>query len=297
MSRIFVAGATGTLGRPLVKQLVGQGHQVVGMTRSAERGAAIAALGASPVVADALDGDAVRRAVAHARPDIVVHLLTALPAAGAMRASDLDATNRLREQGTRHLVHAALAAGARRIVAESFMAAGAASNPAQTALASLERQLSDARPRIETVALRYGGLYGSAVPSTRAMADRIRTGRMFVPGGPEGLLSFVHLDDAVSATMAVIGSARPGPLYDVADDQPISAAAFVRALAAALGAREPRTMPRWVMRLVAPMLAEFAAARMPLSPAALTRDVGWRPAYPSVQEGIREVAAALEEAA
>jgi nucleoside-diphosphate-sugar epimerase len=290
MSRIFVAGATGTLGRPLVRALVSQGHEISGTTRSADRAGVITALGATPVIVDALDGDALVRAVAGAHPEIVVHMLTALPAAGVLRASDLDATNRLREEGTRHLVRAALEAGARRIVAESFIAASGGPNPAKGALESLEGQLADASGRIDTVALRFGLLYGSTVPSTRAMVDRLRARRLFVPGGHEGLVSFLHLEDAVSATLAAIAHATPASLYSVADDEPVSLRAFIRALASALGMAEPRALPLWLVRLAAPMVAEFAAARMTLNHDGLTRDFGWRPAYPSVREGIAEVA-------
>jgi nucleoside-diphosphate-sugar epimerase len=227
---------------------------------------------------------------------VVVHLLTALPAA-VLRAADLRATNRLREEGTRHLIRAALDAGSRRVVAESFMAAGVESNPASGALLSLESQLADVRNRIDTVALRFGGLYGAAVPHTRAMAAQLRAGRMFLPGGPEGRLSFVHLDDAVAAMLAVLGHSTPAPIYNVVDDEPMSAAAFLRELADAIGARRPRTLPRWVVKLAAPMVAEFASADMALDHDRLTQDLGWHPAYPSVHDGLREAAPGLREAA
>jgi nucleoside-diphosphate-sugar epimerase len=296
MARIFVAGATGTLGRPVVSRLVAQGHAVWGTTRSEGRSGIITALGATPLVADALDAEAVRRAVAVARPEVVVHLLTALPAGGVLRASDLDATNRLREVGTRHLVDAAVANGARRLVGESFMAVTGADNPAKAALESLEAQLARARGTLDTVVLRFGALYGPEVPSTRAMVERLRARRMFVPGGREGRLSFLHIDDAVSATVAVVGAPAAGPLYSVSDDEPVSVATFIRALASSLEAPPPRSLPRWIVRLAAPMAADFASASMALDHDALTPDLGWHPAYPSIREGLASVASALRRA-
>jgi nucleoside-diphosphate-sugar epimerase len=291
MARIFLAGATGTLGRPISRALVEAGDAVFGTTRSQGRASIVTEAGGTPVVVDALDADALTRAAVEARPDVVIHMLTALPAPGPVKASDLAATNRLREDGTRNLLRAAVAAGAKRLVAESFVAAAGQPGPASASLQSLERQLSDARGEIETVALRFGSLYGPDVPATRALLHQLRRHRMFVPGGPQGIMSFVHLDDAVSATLAAVRCPSPGPLYGVADDEPMSIPDFVRVLASAMAVPPPRTMPRWIVRLVAPFVAGFTEGRFVVDHAALTRDTGWRPRYPSAREGARDVAA------
>ncbi len=257
--RIFVAGATGTLGRPVVRELVNRQHDVVGLTRTQEGARRIDGMGAHAVIANALDSRRVSGLVVEARPDVVVHLLTALPPGGVLRPNQLRPTNELRTAGTANLIAGALAAGARRIVAESFIgvyAGGNASEPRAEdaslpppmegpfkdtliALRSLEEQLraANADSGIETVALRIGFLYGSDVPSTRIMIDQIKRGRMFVPAGLPGVASFVHNEDAAAANVAAIERPNVSRVYNVADDRAIPMADFIAQLAAAASAR------------------------------------------------------------
>lgn len=309
--RVLVAGATGALGRPLVRLLVASGHEVVGLTRRPERVRQLAALGARGVVADALDGDALCRALAEARPTAVVHLLTALPPEGPLRASDLVPTNELRVRGTANLLRAAIEAGASRLVGESFAGVYVAGGDeplgedaplpplagpfaeAVAAMRSLERQLAEARERIETVVLRFALVYGPEVPATVALARRLRRRQVFVPRGADGVASFVHADDAASAVLAALNAALPAPVYNVADDRPVRITEYLALCAQALGAPPPRSAPAFVVRWFAPLLAQGAFTRLPLSNARIKRELGWQPAWPTLWQGVPAVARAL----
>ena len=211
---IFVAGATGTLGRPAVRALVAKGHAVCGFTRF-ERGVALLeSMGAAAVQGNALHAAALHAAVGAFRPDVVVHLLTALPAAGASSPEEIEPTNILRIQGTTNLLRAAIDAGARRLVAESF-AAVVRDDPANrtvAALKSLEQQLETARQRgqIETVALRFGLLYGPGVPSRETAT----------PGSVTGVTAFVHIDRAADAIVRAVEDPAPSSVLDVIDSPP-----------------------------------------------------------------------------
>ena len=316
--KIFVAGATGVLGQPLVRALVAGGHEVTGLTRTPGRRALIEGLGARAAVADALDADDLLRVVRAAAPTHVVHLLTALPPAGVMRPRDLRATNHLRILGTANLLRAARAAGSSRIVAESFLAVYGAADfgeprgedePLPTvgggpmkdtigALRSLEEQLLAARGTgLETVALRYGLLYGPDVPALAALGRLLRARKVFVPRGATGIASFVHVDDAVQATVAALEHPAPAPTYNVVDDQPMALADYLSLAAAAFAAPPPRTMPAWIFQLAAPVMAHAAFTRLPLSNAKARRELGWTPAHPTLAEGLPAVAAAMRVAA
>jgi nucleoside-diphosphate-sugar epimerase len=291
---VFVAGGSGTIGRPLVRALRSAGHQVTVMTRSAAKQDELRAAGVSVVVADALDREAVTAAVRESRPTHVIHQLTAIPQDGARRASDLDATNRLRIDGTRNLLDASIAAGVRRIIGGSFamaaprgpVAADAAADPVSAAVRSMESQLLDASQRgvIDSVILRYGLFYGSDVPSTMAIIDMVRKRRVPTVRGDRGRLSLIHLDDAVSATMRALDSV-PG-VYDIVDDHPVSLSEMVQTLAAYSGAHPPLTVPAWLLRLLSPYIARMLAPRPAISNAAAKAVLGWRPAYPSLGDGL-----------
>lgn len=317
---LFIAGAGGTLGLPLTRRLVEAGHRVTGLTRSAGKAAALEAAGARVVVADALDRAVLRAAVARARPSVVVNLLTALPAAGARRPRDLRATNRLRVEGTANLLEAAAEAGARRVVAESFLAVFGRPEPGGRlvetdelapvppadplgetvdALRSLEDQHGRARRlgRLETVVLRFGFFYGPGVASTVALVRDLQAGRVRLPKAMPGLGSWIHLDDAVSATQAAIETARPEGLYHVVDDDPLPLEEAVAAACAALGTPPPGRMPAWLLRWAAPVLWSLMTARLPLDNGRIGRDFGWRPAYPTLREGFADLARYAREAA
>jgi nucleoside-diphosphate-sugar epimerase len=317
--RIFVAGATGTLGQPALRALGARGHQVVGLSRTESGAKRIRGMGARAVVGNALDSQQLNAAVAESNPEVVVHLLTALPAGGVLRKSQLRPTNELRIKGTANLIAASVAAGARRIVAESFVGiygAGHFDEPASEetplpspppgafteairALRSLEDQLqtASASSALETVALRIGLLYGSSVPSTRVMIEQARAGRMFLPTGLAGIGPFVHIDDATTAIVAAVESPNPSSVYNVVDDQPMSMSDFVSQLLAAAGAPPPRSIPPWVVKIAAPVIAALASARLPLDNSKAKRELHWEPRYPTVRAGLTELRANFFKAA
>jgi nucleoside-diphosphate-sugar epimerase len=311
--KVFVAGATGALGRALVPQLVAAGHEVTGMTRSPAKQDAVRALGAQPAVADALEPDAVAEAVARAAPEVIVHELTALSGAFDTRHIDrlFATTNRLRTEGTDHLLAAGRAVGARRFVGQSYAGWPFARTggpvkteddpldpdpPAQlrAALQAI-RHLEDAVTGIDWgdgVVLRYGGFYG---PGTGASADPeadmikpVRARRFPIIGDGGGVWSFVHIDDAAAATLAAVEHGRTG-IYNVVDDEPAKVRDWLPGLARALNAKPPRRVPRWLGRLLAGeagavMMTEIRGA----SNAKAKRELGWQPRYPSWRVGFVE---------
>ena len=311
--KIFVAGATGALGKQLVPQLVAKGHAVVGMTRSESKTDQLRELGAQPVVADALDPDAVAQAVAGAEPEVIVHQLTALSGSPDMRRPDrfFEVTNRLRTEGTDHLLAAGRAVGARRFVAHSYAGWPFARvggpvkseddpldpNPpagiraTHAAIRYLEDAVTSADWAVGIV-LRYGGFYGpgtSVSSDPRAeMSENIRKRKLPIVGDGGGVWSFIHIADAASATVAAIESGRPG-IYNVVDDEPAPVRDWIPALADALGAKPPRRLPRWLGRLAA---GETATAFMTeirgASNAKAKRELGWEPRYPSWRQGFAQ---------
>src|SRR3954451_6645063 len=316
--KIFVAGATGVLGRLLVPQLVAQGHEVVGMTRSASKQDLVRGLGARPVVADALDADGVARAVASAEPEVIVHQLTAL--SGEMSVRDMRhperssaaiMTNRLRTEGTDHLLSAGRAAGARRFVAQSFGAFRWArtGGPVQTeaepldpdppaalraplvGILHVEREV----PAIEWgdgLVLRYGSFYGPGTAISLApdamMAAPIRKRRFPIIGDGGGISSHVHIEDAAAATAVAVERGRPG-VYNVVDDDPAPVREWLPVLASALDAKPPRRVPRWLGRVLA---GEVATAMLTEARGASNekakRELGWQPRYASWRQGFTQ---------
>jgi nucleoside-diphosphate-sugar epimerase len=293
---VFVAGASGTIGVPLVRALVKAGHDVTAMTRTPSKQDSLRVLGATPVVADALDPDAVARVVRAAAPEVVVHQLTALPKSGGVkRASDLEPTNRLRIDGTRNLLAAAVAARSRRIIVGSFAMLPAAGpdapenmRSAAEAVASMESQVLDADRRglIEGVVLRYGLFYGPDNPATRNMITMAKRRMLPVIRGDRSLLPVIHDDDAVSATVAALDHGARGGVYDIVDDRAVSMTEIVTTLADRAGAPRPFTVPAWLPRLLAPYMAQITSVRMLLSNAGARAALGWRPAYPTIADGL-----------
>jgi 2-alkyl-3-oxoalkanoate reductase len=308
--RVFVAGATGAVGAPLVRALVRRGHDVVGTTRSTVRAKGIEEAGATPAVVDAFDADAVKRAVAEAAPDVIVHELTAIPADLDTRHFDraFATTNRLRTEGTDHLVAAAEAVAVRRFVAQSFEPwtyarigswvkteddAPEKDPPAQVrstleALRYVERATLEGP--FEGLALRYGGFYGPGSSMTRSspIADAVRRRRFPVVGSGDGTWSFIHVGDAAEATALAVEGGAPG-VYNVTDDEPAPVREWLPVLADALGAPPPRRVPVWLGRLFAgelgvTMMTELRGG----SNAKAKRDLGWTLRYPSWREGFRE---------
>jgi len=292
---VFVAGGSGTIGIPLVRALVIAGHQVTALTRSPAKGEMLEALGASVAVADALDRDGLVAAVTAAHPTHVIHQLTALPKDGPRRTSDIEATNRLRMDGTRNLLQAAIGAHARRFIVGSFAplagSAPATASRGAAAVRSMENQVLGATQQglIEGVVLRYGMFYGPGVPSTIALVKRVRKRLLPVVRGDTGQLPLIHIDDAVSATVRALDAAPAGSTYEIVDDHPASVTEIVTTLAKHIDAGPPFRVPAWLPRLVAPYLARVTAIRMPLSNARAKAELGWTPKYPTVEHGIVQI--------
>jgi nucleoside-diphosphate-sugar epimerase len=294
---VFVAGGSGAIGLPLVRALRAAGHQVTALTRSPHGREALRTAGASAAMADALNRPALINAVQAAHPMCVIHELTALPKDGPRRPKDLEPTNRLRIDGTRNLLDAAIAAGARRFIAGSFAPLSPReSNPIPTddipaaAVRSMEEQVLEATRRgaIEGIVLRYGLFYGPA-PSTTAMVEMIRKRRLPVIRGDASQLPMIHIDDAVSATVRAVEAGRPGGVYDIVDDRAVSLTEVVRTIAERTGSPPPFRVPAWLPRLVAPYLFRVMSIRLPLSNALAKSELGWQPKYPTIREGLADM--------
>jgi 2-alkyl-3-oxoalkanoate reductase len=293
--KVFVAGASGTIGVPLVRALVASGHQVFAMTRSPEKPQSLRALGATPVVADALDASALTKALVNARPEVVIHQLTNLPKTGVRSAKDLESTNRLRTEGTRNLIDAAIAAKAKRIIGASFVMLLAAKRDENgrledgaAAMQSMESQIVEASRsgRIEGIVLRYGMWYGPGNPMTQQMIWMAKRRLLPVVKGDRSLLPVLHLDDAVAVALAALDHGVPGTIYDIVDDQPVSMTDIVRELATRTGAPRPLTVPSWIPRLLSPYMARVTSVRLPVSNEKARAELGWRPLYPTMRDGL-----------
>jgi nucleoside-diphosphate-sugar epimerase len=304
--RIFVAGATGAVGKRLVPLLVAIGHEVSGTTRSADKASLLRAGGAEPVVVDALDRDAVMAAVRNASPEVVVHQLTALPGLPGRNFDQAFAlTNRLRTEGLDYLLDGARAAGARRVIAQSYAGWPYAreGGPVKT-----EEDPLDPHPRAsmrETLAaihhvedtvtaadglvLRYGALYGpgTSLSASGEITEMVRKRRFPIVGKGTGVWSFAHIDDVAGATLAAIERGAPG-VYNVVDDEPAPVAQWLPDLASVLGAKPPRRVPVWLGRLAAGEAVVGAMTDVRgAANAKAKRELGWQPAYASWRQGFR----------
>ena len=298
---VFVAGASGTIGVPLVRALVDAGHHVTALTRSIDKRQGLRALGATPAVADALDAAALRNVVTAAQPTHVIHQLTALPKDGVVRrASDLTQTNRLRIDGTRNLLAAAIAAGAKRFIGGSFAplqgidpSAVPDAREAAAAVESMESQILEASRSgaIEGIVLRYGLFYGRGNPATQKMIAMVRWRMLPVVRGDRSLLPCVHMADAVSATVAALDRGSPGSVFNIVDDRSVSMTEIVRTLAAFAGAPSPFTVPAWVARVLAPYMAGMTALSLSLTNETAKAELGWRPMYPTIRDGLAHMTA------
>jgi len=298
--RVFVAGASGAIGSRLVPQLVRHGHEVVGTAHSPAGIERVRAQGGEPVALDLLDAAAVRAAVAAAQPDAIVHEATALTGLSDFRHFDRSfaETNRLRTRGTDALLSAARESGVRRVVAQSFGSNRYAreggpvkseddpldpSPPAamRESMAAL-RYLEDAATDAGGVVLRYGGFYGE--PGD-ALVEAVRRRRFPIVGDGGGVASFVHLDDAATATVLALDHDGPA-IYNVVDDEPAPVREWLPALAKILGAKPPLRFPRWLARIVAgetPVM--MATESRGASNAKAKRELGWTLRYPSWRTG------------
>jgi nucleoside-diphosphate-sugar epimerase len=296
----MVVGASGAIGTRLVPQLTGRGHEVIGTFRSPGNAGRVRALGAQPVALDLLDPGAARRAVLETRPEGIIHQATALAGAGFSRKLDktFAETNRLRSEGTDALLAAALEAGTRRFVAQSFApfryarqgamvkteddpldpTPPAGAHDTNAAMAHLDQAVTGAGG----IALRYGGFYGAAGD---ALVRLVRKRRYPVIGDGEGLTSWIHLDDAAAATVLALEHDGAG-LYNIVDDEPAPAREWLPVLADALGAKPPRHVPAWLIRLIAGKDVVLGATQSRgASNAKAKREFGWTLRYPSWRQG------------
>ncbi|WP_455361137.1 NAD-dependent epimerase/dehydratase family protein [Streptomyces sp. SYSU K21746] len=306
--RVFVAGGTGVLGRRLVPQLVARGHQVTATTTSAVKSGLLEQLGADAVVMDGLDAVSVRKAVAEARPDAIVHQMTAISPAHAgkpdMKHMDrwFATTNRLRTEGTDHLLAAAEATGVSNVVAQSYASwngireggwvkteedpldpmTGTTARPGMEAI----RHVEDVVVKAGGAALRYGGFYGPGAIDDQV--ELVRKRQFPLVGGSTGYSSWVHLDDAASATVLAVEQHARG-VFNIVDDEPAPAREWLPYLAACAGAKPPIRVPKWLARLLA---GEVAVTMMTegrgFSNAKAKRELGWELRYPSWRQGFRE---------
>jgi nucleoside-diphosphate-sugar epimerase len=302
---VYLTGATGAVGRPLVRQLVARGHEVTATTRSEAKIPELEALGARAVAVDGLDAAAVGEAVATAQPDAIVHQMTALAGKPDLRRFDrwFATTNELRTKGTEHLLAAAHAAGVERVVAQSYTGWPYARtggpvkteddpydpDPARWQRASLEaiRFVDTAVPEraAEGIVLRYGNFYGPG--ASDEMVEIVRKRRMPIVGDGGGIWSWIHVDDAASAAVAAVERGGNG-VYNVADDEPASEAEWLPYLAAAVGARPPRRIPVWLARLAAgDVVVRMMTEARGASNAKARRELGWEPRWASWRDGFR----------
>lgn len=310
--RIFVAGATGALGKQLVPRLVGSGHEVTGMTRSRSKADAVRELGARPVVADALDPEEIASAIAATEPEVIVHELTSLTGSIDLKHFDrtFELTNRLRTEATDHLLAAGQAVGIRKFVAQSYTGwpyareggpVKSEEDPLDPSpVPGMERSLAAIRHLedavtgsgwTEGIVLRYGGFYG---PGTSfwpggEQYEQILRRKWPVVGSGGGMMPLVRIDDAAEATQAAIERGRRG-IYNVCDDSPEPVNRWLPEVAEAIGAKPPRRVPRWLARVLAGevptvMMTEGRGA----SNAKAKRELGWSPRHPSWREGLAEV--------
>jgi nucleoside-diphosphate-sugar epimerase len=308
--RIFLAGATGVIGRRLLPRLLEAGHDVTAMTRREDRAAALREAGAVPAVCDVFDAERLREAVQRAQPDVVLHELTDLPPAIDPRKMEkqLAGNDRIRTEGTRNLVAASVAAGVGRIVAQSIAFAYAPTGdglkheddelwdearwPWSRSIEALH-ELEEAATQTEGIsglALRYGFFYGpgSAYASGGFYEREVRRRRFPVVGKGSGTFSFIHVDDAADATLAAVERGAPG-IYNVVDDEPAPMRDWLPVYAEAIGAKPPRRVPRFLARMLAGEYAVGLATDLRgASNERAKAEFGWAPRHASWRQGFRD---------
>lgn len=298
--KILLAGATGAIGRPLLRALRANGHEVYALTRNpTARGP-----GARTVVADVLDRDALLKAVDGISADVVIHQLTALSKPPA-RYTDMEMTNRLRTTGTTHLLAAARAVGARRFLTQSMVPGYGYTDhgthvlterdpfgrqregkvaPIVAAMHSTEQQVLTA-DGIEGIALRYGAFYG--LTGSEAFITALRAGKLPVPRDGGAIMSWIHLTDAAAATVAAMDKGVAGQAYNIVDDEPVTWGEMITEHAKTAGTKPPRRLPGWLIRLAAPYFATLMIdTNLRVSNAKAKTELGWTPTLPSYREGV-----------
>ncbi|MDI2124688.1 NAD-dependent epimerase/dehydratase family protein [Yinghuangia seranimata] len=302
--RVFVAGGTGVLGRRLVPQLVARGHQVTATTTSAAKLGQLQRMGAEGVVMDGLDAASVRDAVEQARPDTIVHQMTSIAGKPDIKHMDrwFAATNRLRTEGTDHLLAAAAATGVRHFVAQGYAGwnglreggwvkteedpldpmTGTTAAPGMAAIAHVERTVLEAGGAV----LRYGAFYGPDASDDQVQMVRKR--QFPLVGSGAGYSSWIHLDDAAAATVLAVEQKATG-VFNIVDDEPAPAAEWLPYLAECAGAKRPMRVPVWLARLLAGQVAVVMMTEgRGFSNTKAKRELGWEPRYSTWRQGFKE---------
>jgi nucleoside-diphosphate-sugar epimerase len=303
--RVFVAGASGAIGRPLIPKLVSAGHEVTGMTRRERSAEAIRAAGAQAAICDALDAAAVEDAVIAAAPEAIVSELTSLPKDYDLRTIDYGPTNRVRVEGGRNLISAGRKVGAGRYISQSIAfvyepegdwvkdeEARTFIEPPGRFASGLEATLTSEREALEAdgmegLVLRYGQFYGPDTYFDRggSIAEQVRKRRFPQVGSGSGVFSFIHVDDAADATVASIERGSPG-IYNVVDDDPAPISDWLPIYADAINAKRPMRVPTFLARLLGGKMAAIMATQLRgASNAKAKRELGWQPAHPSWRQG------------
>jgi nucleoside-diphosphate-sugar epimerase len=313
--KVLLAGASGAIGIPLTRQLVAAGHDVIGLSSTTTNHGRLRALGAETVVADAMDRDALLRAVDGLQADAVIHQLTALKNASPRVRAD-DPNNMLRVRGTANLLDASSLVGARRLLTQSLIFGygygdhgtreftehdpfghpqGGYADPVISALESAERQ-TFAAEGIESMTLRYGIFYG---PNTFSdlFVNMMRRRLFAIPRGGGGTTSWIHVDDAAAATIAALERGGTGRAYNIVDDEPVDWRDFTWALSDAFRTPRPWEVPRLALRLLAPYLEVMMMSTLRVSNARAREELGWTPQLSTYRDGIRPTTASSDAAA
>jgi nucleoside-diphosphate-sugar epimerase len=303
--RVFLAGGTGAIGRRLIPQLIARGHEVTATTRDPDKAELLFTLGATPVLMDGLDDAAVGAAVAKAQPEAIIHEMTALSGTPDFKHFDrwFAQTNRLRTEGTEHLLAAAKASGVRRFVAQSYTGW---TNARDGGLVKTEADPFDPKPApvqretlaairfveeavtsapLDGIVLRYGNLYGPG--ASEAMVEIVRGRKMPIVGNGAGVWSWLHVDDGAAATVAAVEGTQCG-IFNIADDEPAAVSEWLPFLAEAVGARRPMRVPAWLAKFA---IGDAGVLLMTVgrgsSNEKAKRELGWRPVWSSWREGFR----------
>ena len=303
--KVFIAGATGVLGRSLTRQLQGRGHEVLGLARSAKGERVIASLGGRSCRADMFDVDSLARAAEGA--EVVVHAATAIPTSSRPSPADWALNDRIRREGTRALAAAAARVGARLYIQQSvvwvatppdgaFFDEDSPAYPDEITRSALDGEQiareAGEQAGFAVAVLRFGGFYGAESAHIRQFGAALAARKLPIFGRGDAIWANIHVDDAAAATLAVAEAGRGG-LWHVVDDEPATAAAVLTALAARLGAPAPWRIPLWLARLLAGGHAvRFLTRSTRTSNARFRRDLGWAPRYPSYREGLDQIVAA-----
>ena len=303
--RVFVAGATGVIGRRIVRRLVERGHDVVGLARGAAKETLLRGLGGSPARGDLFDAASLEGAMAGC--DVAMRVATSIPTKSRVRLRDFAMNDRIRVDGTRAMLEAAARAKVPTYIHESIVwDAGppdgrpfdedAAPRPGAYLAGTLagERIAREdgARLGIDVAVLRCGVFYSSDAAHTRAIGQRLARRALPIIGDGTATWSMIHADDAAEA-FAVAAERPRGGLWHVVDDRPVTLAEFFGDFAARLGAMPPKRVPVWLAMLIGGRLTvETLMSSFPTSNARLRRDFGWTPRYPTHREGLDQILAA-----